>query len=304
MKNKQKTNWWIDFVLFIAFIMSFFFYLTGMTIHQWLGAFCILLAIYHLILHFKWVKSVGKRFFGNLSTKARINYALDFLLLMGFLLIGVSGLVISSWLNLPLTDFDALLNLHTFYSIATLVILLVKLILHLPWIIRIGRKIFIKPTREVENQLAVQTVENNPGHTSRRQFLIGLGVVGGASLFALASASKDLIDLNTGTKATVPENDGVQTPTAEEATSPSNEQVTVQTVIEEEAAAQPTQTAEKTTQAETTSEAIQPTSEVAISTEEDCTVRCPRGCAYPGHCRKYVDENNNGYCDLGECIAD
>jgi hypothetical protein len=32
-----------------------------------------------------------------------------------------------------------------------------------------------------------------------------------------------------------------------------------------------------------------------------CTVRCRRACSYPGHCRRYVDSNNNRLCDLGEC---
>ena len=28
-----------------------------------------------------------------------------------------------------------------------------------------------------------------------------------------------------------------------------------------------------------------------------------RRCSYPGHCRKYTDSNNNGRCDLGECLS-
>ncbi len=34
-----------------------------------------------------------------------------------------------------------------------------------------------------------------------------------------------------------------------------------------------------------------------------CTVRCPRGCSFPGHCRRYTDSNDNGRCDLGECLS-
>jgi hypothetical protein len=41
------------------------------------------------------------------------------------------------------------------------------------------------------------------------------------------------------------------------------------------------------------------TSSSAASTT--CAVRCRRRCAYPGHCRKYVDSNSSGRCDLGEC---
>ena len=29
---------------------------------------------------------------------------------------------------------------------------------------------------------------------------------------------------------------------------------------------------------------------------------CDRGCSYPGHCRRYQDNNGNGTCDLTEAI--
>ena len=31
------------------------------------------------------------------------------------------------------------------------------------------------------------------------------------------------------------------------------------------------------------------------------SICCNKGCSYPGHCRRYVDSNSNGRCDLGEC---
>lgn len=38
------------------------------------------------------------------------------------------------------------------------------------------------------------------------------------------------------------------------------------------------------------------------SASSTCSVRCGRRCSYPGHCRRYTDANNNGRCDLGECL--
>lgn len=38
------------------------------------------------------------------------------------------------------------------------------------------------------------------------------------------------------------------------------------------------------------------------SSAQTCAVRCGRRCSYPGHCRRYTDANNNGRCDLGECM--
>jgi hypothetical protein len=43
--------------------------------------------------------------------------------------------------------------------------------------------------------------------------------------------------------------------------------------------------------------------EVAQPLEEDWGVACPAGFVndpYPGHCKRYVDANGNGVCDLSE----
>ncbi len=37
------------------------------------------------------------------------------------------------------------------------------------------------------------------------------------------------------------------------------------------------------------------------SSSSSCVLGCGRRCSYPGHCRRYVDSNGNGRCDLGEC---
>lgn len=44
------------------------------------------------------------------------------------------------------------------------------------------------------------------------------------------------------------------------------------------------------------------TNTMLSGTTNACTVRCNKGCSYPGRCRRYVDSNNNGRCDLGECV--
>lgn len=58
----------------------------------------------------------------------------------------------------------------------------------------------------------------------------------------------------------------------------------------------------------TTSEETANTTSTSLSSSESnsstsgCSIRCGKRCSYPGHCRKYTDTNNNGRCDLGECI--
>ena len=52
-----------------------------------------------------------------------------------------------------------------------------------------------------------------------------------------------------------------------------------------------------------TTQAPAVTASSSSSTASTCRVRCNKRCSYPGHCRKYVDSNGNGKCDLGECLA-
>ncbi len=53
-------------------------------------------------------------------------------------------------------------------------------------------------------------------------------------------------------------------------------------------------------QASTQSETL-PGTYGSSTTTGQCFAGCPRGCSYPGRCRRYVDTNNNNRCDLSEC---
>ncbi len=63
MNKKQENHWWIDLLLFISFLTTFFLQLTGLIVHQWLGIVSIALAAFHLLLHQDWVKTIFNRFF-------------------------------------------------------------------------------------------------------------------------------------------------------------------------------------------------------------------------------------------------
>ena len=261
MNTKQKTNWWIDLILFAGFITTYFLDLTGVEAHQWIGILCGTLAAYHLFLHFDWVGAVSKRFFGKTSGQARIYYSLDALLLLGFVLIGVTGLVISTWLNLSLSNYSAWLYIHITISIITLVTLLLKLAFHWRWIVRTTRKIWAEPVMVPAKNAAVSPSKVSSGHMGRREFLQVMGVVGAVSFLALANASR-------GLEKTVA--------TSEVSTT---EDVDTQTV----------------------SNKVNGSSLSTSSSNGSCTVRCRKACSYPGHCHRYVDTNDNGRCDLGEC---
>ena len=145
MKTKQKTYWWIDMVLFLGFLVAFFLSLTGVELHQWVGIFGGLLAIYHLLAHWDWVRAVGMKIFGSASGILQLRFFVDGLMLAGFVMIMGTGLVISSWLNLSLSNYSGWLSIHILASITTLLVLIVKLVMHWRWISRTARDTFTQP---------------------------------------------------------------------------------------------------------------------------------------------------------------
>lgn len=255
MNTKPKTNWWIDLALFTGFIAAFFLDFTGVDLHQWIGVIGGALASYHLVIHWEWAVAVGERFFGSTSGKARFNFIIDSLLLIGFALIVSTGLVISTWLDLTLGNPGAWLSLHILASIGALLALVVKLGLHWRWIARTAQSIFAGSSPALARSAALPPAAPGRRQISRGEFLKVMGVAGAASFVALVSASSSLAALQeAGSQAAASQAASLQSTTAD------------------------------------------------ASASSGCTVRCERGCSYPGHCRRYVDSNNNNRCDLGECL--
>jgi len=100
----------------VAFFLSF----TGVELHQWIGVIGGLLALYHLLAHWEWVSTVSQRVFRKASAIVQLKFLVDVVMLSGFMLIIATGLVISSWLSINLTNYNGWLGIHILVSIATL----------------------------------------------------------------------------------------------------------------------------------------------------------------------------------------
>jgi len=249
--NKQKHNWLIDAALFIGFLLSFWLELTGVALHQWLGVAIGVVAGYHLFTRWSWVKAVTNRFFKQTSNQARLYYVIDATVLIGLAAIIMTGLVISTWLDLALANYSTWTTIHVIASISTLAAVVIKLGLHWRWIVATARRYIFPPPQQPE-----------PAATGvgRREFL---RLMGGVSVFA-AIAADNAVNALTQTASTA-------------------------------------STATSSTQNKTVNQSAGTTSTQSQSASS-CTVRCNKGCSYPGHCRRYTDSNNNGRCDLGECV--
>lgn len=249
--NSHQSNWIVDASTFTGFWMAAMLDLTGLAVHQWLGLAVGILVMYHILVHWTWIKSITQRWTGHTSAQARRFYLIDAGLLAGFSLILLTGLVISTWLGLTLANYTTWYTLHVMATLITLGFVVVKIGAHWRWIVNVGRKMFHPDPLPAKRPLAVQPVPS-PVNRERRDFLKLMGVVSVAALIAAYSAL---------------ENDN----SADAQSSLNNSQPTSSLVSSE-----------------------------SNNTSSLSTVCCNRGCSYPGHCRRCVDSNSNGRCDLGE----
>ncbi len=253
MNQIFKTRWVVDVALFVAFLGCFFLDLTGTVLHQILGLIGAGIVLYHLLSHWKWVRAVTERFFSSTSHQPRLYYVLDALLLLGFAAILATGLVISTWLNLPLSNYTGWHTVHVLFSISTLLMVVLKLALHARWIATTARRMFAPPA------LAPTPVQI--ADYSRRDFLVVVGTVGAAALVAIGSSAPSL----------------------------ANAQVTGTSGSDSASSSSGTMSSRRLSNSSQSS--------------SSCAVRCGKRCSYPGHCRRYTDANDNGRCDLGECLS-
>jgi hypothetical protein len=254
---KQKTNWIVDAVLFTGFLMTFFLDITGLAWHQWLGVFLGVLALVHLQIHWNWVAAVTRRFSGKTSRQSRLYYLLDWTILLSFLLIGFSGLWISTWLDLNLKNYLFWKDFHVYSSITSLALILIKIAVHWRWIVKTARVYFgLWKNPAPVGSAAGTSGRTQNGSLNRREFLQLMGLAGAASLLSAAN----LVDFSQAAGQSILEN---------QTTAPSLPDTPVNN------------------------------SGGPVGT---CQVICDQGCTYPGQCRHYIDQNNNGVCDLTECI--
>ena len=272
-----------------------------MGLHQWLGIAVGLLAAYHLLTHWTWVKSVSQRL-ARTSGQAQAYYLVDASLLLGFTGTLVSGLIISTWLDLPLGNFSVWRALHVAVSVVTLGLVCLKIALHWRWITSIARRYVFQPALgDVSHEISGGTARGaRPGDeqraqqrlasrafTERRDFLKLAGVIGAAAFISLASA----LDLDES-----------------QAASSSSQAADAAAEAAVEADSDPAEFGQSSPANSVTSGGVYGEASggvyggVSGGVSGGCSQLCPRGCTYPGHCRRYTDANGNNRCDLGECL--
>jgi hypothetical protein len=275
MNKGQTSKYIVDTGLAAVFLAGFFPEQTGLELHQWIGLAACALAAWHLVTHWNWVCSVTVRVFGKTSGRARLYYPFDAAILIGFLVVGVTGLATSTWFNLALSSFGVWMDVHVWAAILTLVLTGIKLAMHWRWIVATTRKIISRQPRQTETPVLrpiPATIPVRSGQQmSRRDFIKVMGTVGVASFIAIRSAAGGLSSLaettsgDTGSASTGSSSTG--SVNTEGFTLPQN-----------------------------------PSGSLSSSSGQTCSVLCNHNCSYPGRCGRYTDTNGNGKCDNGECV--
>ncbi|MCU0519359.1 MAG: DUF4405 domain-containing protein [Anaerolineae bacterium] len=249
--------------------------------------------------------------------KPRVNYWVDVLIGVAFLLSAVSGLVFllpvgsgsTSILGLAYEMWDAL---HLWGSLAMIAGVLTHLVLHSKWIVAMTQKTF-----GLDKRLAVHDRVARPAPTpgsvvNRRRFLtlgaatlvVGAILAGGsAALGAVARALVSVVDdegdevrarkaasakerVETHDNTVGGESEKLSATGEPTAPAPSDDLVSPDDVTPEP---------EPATEAEV---AVDPTATPAPAVR--MCLSCPRGLVndpYPGRCRLYVDRDNDRICD-------
>lgn len=145
MTGKSKTNLYLDSLSFIAFLVAMEPHLTGLPVHEWLGLTLGAGLLVHLLLHWRWVVGVVKRFFQPLAWRARLNFIVDTALLTAFTLIMVSGIMISESLGLAQllgikSGGPAWRGIHHLASNLSLLLVGLHMALHWGWVVCVFKR--------------------------------------------------------------------------------------------------------------------------------------------------------------------
>ena len=146
---KVITNLILDTIIFLSFFVAYEVKLTGEEIHEWVGLALFTILLVHLFLHWEWVVTVVKKFFRKIALTNRVNLIVDFLILVAFIAVTLSGIMISRYvvqtLGISLTQGGSWKQIHKLSAGASLYLLALHFALHWNWIVNAIKRYVLSP---------------------------------------------------------------------------------------------------------------------------------------------------------------
>lgn len=147
-KRKIQTKFYLDIILIVVYLIIMEPLFTGLKWHEWIGLALGGAFIIHIIFNWKWIVECSKRFVKNMAPRIRVNYILNFCLLIvaGFMLL--SSLAIAKYTDFTWLHWIGLyysftwLKVHVTSAFLLLFIGAIHVGLHWKWIDSCFRKIF------------------------------------------------------------------------------------------------------------------------------------------------------------------
>ena len=250
--------------------------------------------------------------------RAKLNYWIDVLMGVAFVISAISGLVFLLPLGFLSSDVTRTLGvsntmwdlLHLWGSLAMIAGVGGHLLLHTKWIVAMTKKLLVLGKRTAVSPPDAPS-DGGATRSGRRRFLklggalLGLSALaaGGAAFLGLratfgeddegAVAAGASVVSQSAPKSHV--RDNVQTHGVNGVESPSAAETASEVPV-------PELSDDGVVDAAPTAEPVSPpTTEPPTEAAEELCVACPHGLVndpYPGHCRRYVDRDGDGICDL------
>lgn len=313
MNYKKTIKIFANLTLLICFILTYFLDLTGLELHQYLGIAAAGLLAVHIVTHWEWIMKVSVRIFNKVSGRVRVYYLLDGLLLIAFIVITITGVLISTWFERYISNYLLLRSIHIISSIGGLLLLIVKMGLHWKFFAKVLRPIRF-PIRKIPLTTPASSAASRPSVYTRREAIKTIGVISAVGIFGVFKAVS-AFTIPGAAPLPDPEVETIQTdPTSTPTVTDEPKPQVVQTEGGQKKSRRHGSSSQENL-SESAPEQIpeqarpKPSPEILPDNPqefnipvENCIVRCDKGCAFPGLCRRYADQNQNQLCDLGECL--
>jgi hypothetical protein len=115
--NPTTINFWLDLGLLAIFLSAIASAFLTRSIHPWMGASMAAGVLIHFSLHWKWIAATAQRILKPMPIQVRVKALVDALMLIDFILLALSGGIVSLIYAPRVTSFHA----WCMYTLITLI---------------------------------------------------------------------------------------------------------------------------------------------------------------------------------------